>query len=266
MRGRHPSLLSSPASERAQDSTSVTTPPPTPSALKRLTGFSPNAAKGGLLKLNAGTRRRRSLDDEARDRSYAGSLSSHERNQGTQESESSLLSDPKSGSCAAQVAEQIAEMQGVFNSESSQLYLRSLVHDQSSELLLQSEAQLADVLDELLTTEANYLRDLHVVLECFALPMQDMLSLGEHETIFSNLAALVALHTRIESARKASATMHFARRQAEKRPSTTDAANMGIDGKAFAEAFVEHAPYFECYGKVPLRPGVSFHVVLLFLI
>ena len=54
--------------------------------------------------------------------------------------------------------------------------------------MAQRERGLRSVLDELLTTEANYRNDLRFIMKEFYTPLQQLMSRATHNAIFSNLA------------------------------------------------------------------------------
>ena len=153
-----------------------------------------------------------------------------------------LIASPSTSSSPAlqsHVTEQIAEMKRVLNHESSALYHHSLIDEAASpQRLSKTEVQLHDTLEELLSTEAKYLRDLRALSASFARPLQAMVTPAEHQGIFSNLSTLLSLHSSLEAAARAPA---MEPRAASPSPPPT------VAGAAIAATFIELTPYFKCY-------------------
>ena len=100
---------------------------------------------------------------------------------------------------AVAAEESLERVKRVLDRESADLYQQGL------ELARQAPAsvhdgQLGEVLDELLNTEANYLRDMHFVVNKFAKPMRELLDSAAMQSIFSNLATILELHAKLSEA------------------------------------------------------------------
>ena len=106
---------------------------------------------------------------------------------------------PEAPAAAAATAETgIDDIKRVLDHESAELFRESLQpHTGPTKHL---DFQLGEVLDELLATEANYLRDMRFTVSKFAKPLRELLDAAQVQAIFSNLATLLELHANLSSA------------------------------------------------------------------
>ena len=88
------------------------------------------------------------------------------------------------------VLKQIERMQGVLSE------LNRTVSDPAERS--KKEGRLADVIDELLSTEAKYVLDLQHTVDHFLTPLQAVLDASKHAKIFSNLKQLCDLHLQLK--------------------------------------------------------------------
>ena len=116
------------------------------------------------------------------------------------------------------------------------------IEDMNATLLEQTEArrkakaqlrQLIEVLDEMVTTEGNYLADLRHTCDTFLVPLKGTLEPASHAAIFSNLLQLYELHKQVDASLHASA-------------STADS-SLVDKARQIAEAFTSLLPYFKMY-------------------
>ena len=104
---------------------------------------------------------------------------------------------------ATSAAESTAEVglddiKRVLDHESAELFRESQPNSRGSQRDSSSDDfQLGEVLDELLRTEANYMRDMRFTVAKFAKPLRELLDAAQMQSIFSNLATIVELHANL---------------------------------------------------------------------
>ena len=86
-------------------------------------------------------------------------------------------------------------MKRVLDHESSEIYRNS----QTLSSATADDSKINEVLDELLQTEANYLRDIRFTATKFAKPLRELLAPHHTDRIFSNLSTLLELHDSLAS-------------------------------------------------------------------
>ena len=162
----------------------------------------------------------------------------------------------------------LSDLKRVLDHESSELYRAS----QGISPATADEVKINEVLDELLQTESNYLRDIQVTTHKFAKPLRELLAPQQVHKIFSNLATLKELHDNLASqlpspddgpprpasgvglaaAAAAAAVPSPTDREAERRRSlahqgTYTSLSVEAKGHQVANAFIRMQPYFKSY-------------------
>ena len=162
----------------------------------------------------------------------------------------------------------LSDLKRVLDHESSELY-RAF---QGISPATADEVKINEVLDELLQTESNYLRDIRVTTHKFAKPLRELLAPQQVHKIFSNLATLKELHDNLASqlpspddgpprpasgvglaaAAAAAAVPSPTDREAERRRSlahqgTYTSLSVEAKGHQVANAFIRMQPYFKSY-------------------
>jgi len=180
----------------------------------------PNRAVG---KANAGhsSTRRLSLPAQRALRSTSGSVQRNSNaSQSTQDG-------------AAETLERALEIKRVLEKQ-RQLLEAQVQKEDLAELSeeSQADAEVANVVDELIRTEATYLADLEFTMTEFCRPLQELVEGQVHYRIFSNLEQLFELHLKLS--RELSSTQQL--QAAEKQ-------------EAVLAAFTLMLPYFRMYSQ-----------------
>ena len=162
----------------------------------------------------------------------------------------------------------VVEVKRVLDHESAELYRESLSRRDSA-VPEPGDAELREVIDELLRTEGNYLRDMRFTVSKFGKPLRELLDAAQTKAIFSNLAQILELHARLVTAlpepeerpspqrfadapapapvaaeRSGGGGGSAASTSSSKRRSSL---SMAAKGQAVASAFVKMQPFFKCY-------------------
>ena len=86
---------------------------------------------------------------------------------------------------AGNVLKEIMEMRAQLQEENRERHARRVSQTK----------HLIEVMDEFLTTEANYCRDLRHTVSTFATPLSTVLGAEEHSRLFANISQILELHT-----------------------------------------------------------------------
>ena len=162
---------------------------------------------------------------------------------------------PKSSAPSDQPLSGLEDMKNLLNHGQKELYRESLTP--TAPTATAADYQLNEVLDELLNTEANYLRDITFAVQKFGKPLRELLTAAQATAVFSNLATLLELHANLSQilpqpdVAAPLAVDGQAPAERQKAPGSSRASyaatSVAAKGQAVASAFITMQPYFKSY-------------------